>query len=73
MGWGAALNEMFIYSSCFAWSVIGLIYKFIENICKTDKTKIIVLTCLVVLIVGYNIIEFSRILYYGVVNHPTFV
>lgn len=73
LGWGSACNEMFIYSSCFVWSVLSLIYKFIDSICKTDKAKLIVLSCLLVAIVGYNMVEFSRILYYGVVNHPTFI
>lgn len=72
VGWGAALNEMFIYSALFLWSTISLIYKFFDKVIKSKKAKFIFFSVLICAIFAYNIVEFIRVLIYGMTNFSLF-
>lgn len=69
LGWGSALNEMFIYSSLFLWSTIILIIKFIEYFFKTTKSKNIVLIASCLLFITTNLPILIKILIFGFVNY----
>lgn len=64
VGWGSALDEMFIYSLVFGWSIICLIIKLIQKI-KNKKIKTIICLSLTILMIGWNIYELIRIVYYS--------
>lgn len=65
IGWGAILNEMFIYSALFAWSTISLVYMLINKIFKSVKYKVIILCCILGCVFIYNSIEFIKLLVYA--------
>ncbi|MBQ3502132.1 MAG: GtrA family protein [Clostridia bacterium] len=72
IGWGAALNEMFIYSALFLWSTISLIYKFIDRIIKSISVKVHIISAFAGVILIYNIINFINILAFAISKYPTF-
>ena len=65
IGWGAILNEMFIYSALFTWSTISLIYMLIRKIFKTIRAEKVVITLLISIISLYNSIEFIKLIIYA--------
>lgn len=71
VGWGSPLNDMFIYSAIFAWALVYLLYKFASSVIKNKKTLIIVVVIISLSVVVYNMVEFIKIVDFGVTYYPT--
>ena len=71
VGWGSALNEMFIYSSIFAWSIIYLLYKFIASVVRRKTLIKILLFILIITVLSYNICEIITIMKFSMKYYPS--
>lgn len=71
VGWGSSLNEMFIYSALFAWSSLGLIFKFIDKIIKSNKAKHCILFGLIAIIIVFNGCNLYRLINFAIKYFPS--
>lgn len=72
LGWGAVLDEMFIYSFIFGWSIISMLILFFKKLIKNDKIKIMVLLVSTILIVLYNFVDLISITNLISATYPCF-
>lgn len=74
IGWGSALNEMFIYSTCFIWAIFPLIFSFFNSTIGKNKTFLfILLVVLIINVFAVNIYKLVDIVRFGVENYPSFI
>lgn len=62
VGWGATLNEMFLYSALFAWSSFALVVMYFKKIISNKKAQIVVICVLLAALVAFNAVQFVGIM-----------
>lgn len=70
LGWGSALNEMFIYSALFAWSSFSLLVMLFKKLLKNKYAQIAACFCIMLSILIFNAIQFAGIMRFAVQFYP---
>lgn len=70
VGWGATLNEMFIYSALFTWSTVSLVFLLFDKLFRSNNWKITIFSIITAIVITYNIITFTNIMIFATNNFP---
>ena len=61
IGWGSVLDEMFIYSLIFGWSIISALVMLFNKLKINNKLKLVIASSLLIVIAGWNIYSLIKI------------
>lgn len=71
IGWGTALNELFIYSITYSWCVFVLFFKGIQFISRKQSIMNAIAIGILVLMFSYNIYRLYKIVEFGYYTYPS--
>lgn len=73
LGWGTSSNALFLYALYFSWAFwVPILLSFQKIYDKGyNKSVIIILTSLLILMLRFNVMEFIRMFTFAIENYPT--
>lgn len=71
IGWGTALNELFIYSITYSWCVFVLFFKGLQFISRKQSIMNAIAIGILVLMFSYNIYRLYKIVEFGYYSYPS--